>query len=188
MVWCSSGGAFDFYPRSPCGERPRAANCQQRNHHISIHALLAESDVCSSSVCTSSTVISIHALLAESDIVKMSIKVFNTDFYPRSPCGERPGVLRNSQAKLQFLSTLSLRRATNQTNKRNLTRRFLSTLSLRRATVKTYRKKQGLTHFYPRSPCGERHNTRTYRVYCPAFLSTLSLRRATHELAPHSRC
>ena len=33
-----------FYPRSPCGERPRAANCQQRNHQISIHALLAESD------------------------------------------------------------------------------------------------------------------------------------------------
>ena len=56
---------FDFYPRSPCGERrekvymrtvslflstlslrraTRATNCQQRNHQISIHALLAESD------------------------------------------------------------------------------------------------------------------------------------------------
>ena len=35
--------------------------------------------------------ISIHALLAESDIVKMSIQILNTDFYPRSPCGERLG-------------------------------------------------------------------------------------------------
>ena len=58
----------NFYPRSPCGERPRAANCQQRNHHISIHALLAESDcITDGSICFDS--ISIHALLAESDIV-----------------------------------------------------------------------------------------------------------------------
>ena len=35
---------FDFYPRSPCGERRRgAANCYLDNI-ISIHALLAESD------------------------------------------------------------------------------------------------------------------------------------------------
>ena len=55
-----------FYPRSPCGER-RSADCNYRSAHP----------------------ISIHALLAESDVVKMSIKFFNTDFYPRSPCGER---------------------------------------------------------------------------------------------------
>ena len=123
-----------FYPRSPCGERPRAANCQQRNHHISIHALLAESDLCPffmpsqkllflstlslrratyqrqidqksrsisihallaesdlfhyfSSFCYS---ISIHALLAESDTTKNGSTRSNRNFYPRSPCGERP--------------------------------------------------------------------------------------------------
>ena len=35
----------NFYPRSPCGER-RSADCNYRNGNpISIHALLAESDV-----------------------------------------------------------------------------------------------------------------------------------------------
>ena len=33
--------------------------------------------------------ISIHALLAESDLSRRSIATHNTDFYPRSPCGER---------------------------------------------------------------------------------------------------
>ena len=34
--------------------------------------------------------ISIHALLAESDWMDSSENLTSTDFYPRSPCGERP--------------------------------------------------------------------------------------------------
>ena len=34
--------------------------------------------------------ISIHALLAESDLTHDSRKIVKNDFYPRSPCGERP--------------------------------------------------------------------------------------------------
>ena len=34
----------DFYPRSPCGERPRGAHPVGKPADISIHALLAESD------------------------------------------------------------------------------------------------------------------------------------------------
>ena len=34
-----------FYPRSPCGERPRSRRRLHRSDRISIHALLAESDV-----------------------------------------------------------------------------------------------------------------------------------------------
>ncbi len=34
------------------------------------------------------------------------------NFYPRSPCGERPNVAGSPLAILSFLSTLSLRRAT----------------------------------------------------------------------------
>ena len=81
---------------------------------------------------------------------------------------------------------------------------FLSTLSLRRATqfdaggfqfvclfyprspcgerLKTYRKKQGLTLFYPRSPCGERQDVKYKRDQTIFFLSTLSLRRATAKV------
>ena len=35
------------------------------------------------------------------------------------------------------------------------------------------------TNFYPRSPCGERHNITDINTALPKFLSTLSLRRAT---------
>ena len=35
---------FDFYPRSPCGERPRRKKALHKKAMISIHALLAESD------------------------------------------------------------------------------------------------------------------------------------------------
>ena len=35
-------------------------------------------------------IISIHALLAESDIVLLTPPTRKPDFYPRSPCGERP--------------------------------------------------------------------------------------------------
>ena len=79
--------------------------------------------------------ISIHALLAESDVlrgdkIRRDVRFLSTlslrratsryhcpsrqqkYFYPRSPCGERPG--RNPPIRKQpkFLSTLSLRRAT----------------------------------------------------------------------------
>ena len=79
-------------------------------------------------------------------------------FYPRSPCGERPVTATLGIAGFFFLSTLSLRRATNLFAKISLntelsihallaesdptrwqmispTSYFLSTLSLRRATV-----------------------------------------------------
>ena len=133
LVLCSSGGAFDFYPRSPCGERraaritPTASRnfyprspCGERQQaqglkipplRISIHALLAESDPPAGERLRS-TLISIHALLAESDRSK-----------PLSR--QRPS---------KFLSTLSLRRATHGDSLQKQVLAFLSTLSLRRAT------------------------------------------------------
>ena len=56
---------------------------------ISIHALLAESDVFLLRKITITVDISIHALLAESDGGAKSISAEVSDFYPRSPCGER---------------------------------------------------------------------------------------------------
>ena len=154
-------GLFYFYPRSPCGERHRTVN---------------DSD----------------------DDVQ--------DFYPRSPCGERLAVHPQGRAwfaisihallaesdkraeihassQQEFLSTLSLRRATvtvlgiqhrvgisihallaesdtADMRKRLIEFRFLSTLSLRRATAPNRRSYRCNKNFYPRSPCGERHRTR----------------------------
>ena len=82
-----------FYPRSPCGERHRLhlkKHCMQR---ISIHALLAESDN-GGTYHEKSRIISIHALLAESDRTLEVTRNSDTDFYPRSPCGERRCALR----------------------------------------------------------------------------------------------
>ncbi len=107
----------DFYPRSPCGERRDNTGHSNRHWKISIHALLAESDVGFYADMMALTAISIHALLAESDnlrvvdgskssIISIHALLAESDcyslrhsaqgwhFYPRSPCGERPaGVL-----------------------------------------------------------------------------------------------
>ena len=122
-------------------------------------------------------------------------------FYPRSPCGERLVDTVELAGSMLFLSTLSLRRATNSQQGKNNGHEFLSTLSLRRATVTVL----GIQHrvgisihallaesdcissiinnvidnFYPRSPCGERPSRKDQSASIQAFLSTLSLRRAT---------
>ena len=56
---------------------------------------------------------------------------------------------------------------------------FLSTLSLRRATVPIDGTLFHQPHFYPRSPCGERLRVVLVKKRIQLFLSTLSLRRAT---------
>ena len=167
---------------------------------ISIHALLAESDFANFDGFYW-WVISIHALLAESDQTEMltgcaytyfyprspcgerRLELFlyyqDNNFYPRSPCGERQRIDYEMGRVMQFLSTLSLRRATQQGgSQQGSSQRFLSTLSLRRATPAPSRNNKnnmisihallaesdkirnpsrpGKINFYPRSPCGER--------------------------------
>ena len=108
-----SSKSFYFYPRSPCGERPPAVEAAQDKALISIHALLAESDVIFAPL-VKLCAISIHALLAESDAVA---------------CG-------CMMDAVLFLSTLSLRRATCWWVWALVAWIFLSTLSLRRATCR----------------------------------------------------
>ena len=148
---------------------------------ISIHALLAESELGRQSRRQDRSPISIHALLAESD-----------QLYGR--------VL---EPALEFLSTLSLRRATHpQQLQFHFAQHFYP-----RSPCGERRRSRPLPpfpgpYFYPRSPCGERlfvlhvvvngvrisiHALlaesdaccRTASSMSPQFLSTLSLRRAT---------
>ena len=102
----------DFYPRSPCGERQQAQSLKVATLSISIHALLAESD------CTARTqkapsrgflsTLSLrratpderHASSQQEFLSTLSLRRATTrpaaylrgrrNFYPRSPCGERP--------------------------------------------------------------------------------------------------
>ena len=78
-----------FYPRSPCGERLAGDALADLRKWISIHALLAESDISQAATILGEAVISIHALLAESDMFWGLIWLYSCHFYPRSPCGER---------------------------------------------------------------------------------------------------
>ena len=81
-----------------------------------------------------------------------------------------------------FLSTLSLRRATDDEITIHNKKQFLSTLSLRRATSWSTLRKPCWTNFYPRSPCGERRQMVQIAGIGLLFLSTLSLRRATASI------
>ena len=132
------------------------------------------------------TVISIHALLAESDRRPDRLwRAYHGNFYPRSPCGERLKPVRDKRTLDQFLSTLSLRRATYALPPCGAASAFLSTLSLRRATrpidVPQYQTLISIHALLAESdgPHSQKH------INSRAFLSTLSLRRATH--APSRR-
>ncbi len=130
---------------------------------ISIHALLAESDLIFPPVNTSSVSISIHALLAESDLTIMlydtsSLLFLSTLSLRRATSGyfrfsrlvaisihallaeSDYGLILSIIFLTLFLSTLSLRRATRLFFIISDLFRFLSTLSLRRAT--------GFNYFY----------------------------------------
>ena len=102
----------NFYPRSPCGERRLSGPADLPADRISIHALLAESDVKYARFNDDFSVISIHALLAESDRLASTSPFSSSYFYPRSPCGERHIPATLAALLALFLSTLSLRRAT----------------------------------------------------------------------------
>ena len=66
FVTAFPGSVDNFYPRSPCGER--------HLQHLP---------------CEANSCISIHALLAESDLMLIFTITAEDYFYPRSPCGER---------------------------------------------------------------------------------------------------
>ena len=167
-----------FYPRSPCGERPRhRVRHQQHGKFLSTLSLWRATYVGAHSA--GFNIISIHALLVESDHWEYWVSGYGT----------------------AFLSTLSLWRATTGQDCNYKPPPFLSTLSLWRATCRILGPDAVCWHFYPRSPCGERLATwQSYHVrgnFYPRspcgerpyimttiicivlFLSTLSLWRAT---------
>ena len=146
-----------FYPRSPCGERRdvsyknypdiiflstlslRRATiipiCMGVTAPISIHALLAESDLGELTALDKSENISIHALLAESDSTR------HREIIPA----------------WQFLSTLSLRRATRFKDALSCDFRISIHALLAESDPRPQPTPRPIPNFYPRSPCGERH-------------------------------
>ena len=149
----------DFYPRSPCGERPLLSSYIIVYVKISIHALLAESDRFQNELFDILWRFLSTLSLRRATVVKMSIKFFNTDFYPRSPCGERP------------------RTGLTCGGGRNIS---IHALLAESDQLQGFLLAQG-HNFYPRSPCGERLCVIELIQRGFVFLSTLSLRRATTQ-------
>ena len=123
-----------FYPRSPCGERPGQNPA----------AYKPDCNFYPRSPC--------GERLGKSAAVHPN----KVDFYPRSPCGERPPATTPRGAPGEFLSTLSLRRATEEIS-HNIVSNIISIHALLaesdRSTLKLALRS---SYFYPRSPCGER--------------------------------
>ena len=179
MLEVTRNAHTDFYPRSPCGERQYLVRGQRPSWGISIHALLAESDI-------------------EFKLDFINQEEFLSTLSLRRATREA----KANEDRYKFLSTLSLRRATPPIQAHRKKTVFLSTLSLRRATCYRLRYSAPNRHFYPRSPCGERPAFWFFvalkvrisihallaesdavcavaRSPASRFLSTLSLRRAT---------
>ena len=126
------------------------------NLMISIHALLAESDRYSLRHSAQSGYFYPRSPCGERPRIFLDL-TFHKNFYPRSPCGERPRVVTafwGSVDNFYPRSPCGERRC----RPGNCTRccAFLSTLSLRRATNTNLGRHRGNDDFYPRSPCGER--------------------------------
>ena len=168
----------DFYPRSPCGERPRQWQGSGAGCCISIHALLAESDTGGFNLQTGdkaflSTLslrratpslyqlydtyaISIHALLAESDTYHFMPNIGTLHFYPRSPCGERRKC-EYRPTKFYYFYPRSPCGERQQAQGLKITAHGISIHALLAESDVMPEEDMILEeHFYPRSPCGER--------------------------------
>ena len=176
---------WHFYPRSPCGER-RSEGTTATSAGIFLSTLSLRRATLAMAGYTKAEIISIHALLAESDYTAIVCAPPTLNFYPRSPCGERPpaGAFLFSSGYFYPRSPCGER----------LVGLILidcaQDISIHALLAESDSPKAMIwrfsSHFYPRSPCGER---RLFSFFCwrtPEFLSTLSLRRATHAaLASH---
>ena len=83
------GGHINFYPRSPCGERQRAEiHASTQQEFLSTLSLRRATPVVPAELVT---LVFLSTLSLRRATIKPIFSKINTrDFYPRSPCGERP--------------------------------------------------------------------------------------------------
>ena len=177
---------------------------KRRRELISIHALRTEGDT-KLGMVKHRPQISIHALRTEGDARAGKVHQIFSHFYPRPPYGGRHHRLSAMDSRDLFLSTPSVRRATNF---------LLVTHAIQAISIHALRTegddprhegaRQGKPDFYPRPPYGGRHVGDGHRandldfyprppyggrpmaaMWCSSatpFLSTPSVRRATAKV------
>ena len=154
----------NFYPRSPCGERPQA------------HAPGRPAETFLSTLS-----------LRRATLEDVAQRVGISYFYPRSPCGER----RYASAFPQSMQYFYPRSPCGERRVRQVILAepfiFISIHALlAESDSRVFMLMPSMRYFYPRSPCGERLTVSTLKILAILFLSTLSLRRATTTSAGRS--
>ena len=153
---------WHFYPRSPCGERPIFA-VRPYDAPIFLSTLSLRRATNIGSVGTVRRTISIHALLAESDRLNAAGAFSIKHFYPRSPCGERLGLLSPTDPR-QTISIHALLAESDYCHAAGGGKDddfYPRSPCGERLVQRGPGPHQG-RHFYPRSPCGERQRQKLY--------------------------
>ena len=99
---CGTSAIRYFYPRSPCGERHQTTTNNGTTEAISIHALLAESDITTATHTTAATKFLSTLSLRRATRPPASRLLQQSNFYPRSPCGERHIATASKNKYLHF--------------------------------------------------------------------------------------
>ena len=169
----------NFYPRSPCGERHPAPVPRRPDADISIHALLAESDNDIDGLHDVARPF-LSTLSLRRATPRLSRVVPTPIFLSTLSLRRATITCCPPMPRVVFLSTLSLRRATNNVlsayaacgisihallaesdSSRPILGKAARLISIHALLAESDRKPSQLqpqpTHFYPRSPCGERH-------------------------------
>ena len=157
--------AKNFYPRSPCGERPETVKTSNADTIFLSTLSLRRATTDGLFFYIGRDRISIHALLAESDRLESFYATPRFYFYPRSPCGERQSSIEEV-SKYVVISIHALLAESDPPM--CFTRQMLLIISihalLAESDVRLSGPLHGIYHFYPRSPCGERPWARGSRV------------------------
>ena len=167
----------DFYPRSPCGERPTDMAKRLIEFRISIHALLAESDI--------GYTVNFHAKARFLSTLSLRRATIHT--------------ARKGSGNKGFLSTLSLRRATPHCPERQWQQGISIHALLAESDIPNSGTFRSTHNFYPRSPCGERLFFSCFWCIFYLYISIHALLaesdipnsgtfRSTHNFYPRSPC
>ena len=179
--------------------------------NISIHALLAESDVDALAAVDHGNLFLSTLSLRRATGSTAALPSSTPYFYPRSPCGERR-ILHRLMRMLTSISIHALLAESDSAHRLQaapvhnfyprspcgerlstyrqsyLQKRFLSTLSLRRATSAHRLQAAPVHNFYPRSPCGERRLHRHCHHSAVNFYPRSPCGERLREPCPHCRC
>ena len=103
---------YNFYPRSPCGERRHKTAKLIINVRFLSTLSLRRATRAGHTSQQNTLYFYPRSPCGERPSIRHISKTRTKHLYPRSPCGERHPVSRKKSRNPKFLSTLSLRRAT----------------------------------------------------------------------------